>query len=367
MAQNLVINGVTYNNVNSLELTNDLGEKIKYSEGGGGEVVEIVLQDKTVTPLKTVQSVTADSNYTGLGTVTVNAIPNEYIVPNGELEIETNGTHDVTEYSSVNVNVPVPEGYIVPSGDLEVTTNGTHDVTEYASVSVKVPSEEPIIEPLEVTENGTYTPSDGVHGYAPIVVNVPTGDSGGDSDLPEGYRRCDYILFSGKQWIDTGIVGNQDTQIHTSFTWENTTQRHLFGCASSDNTKSITSYMNGSWRFGAKSTSKSFGTKNSLLPYAVLVNKTTISTTNSATSISGVADFETVGTLLLGGARDSDGTEPSVGIYARVYFFCLWQGEEMVRKLIPVTDGNGVYRFFDKISRTFFDSITGSPLEGGDI
>lgn len=34
---------------------------------------------------------------------------------------------------------------------------------------------EPIIEPLSVTENGTYTAPDGVHGYSPVTVNVPTG------------------------------------------------------------------------------------------------------------------------------------------------------------------------------------------------
>lgn len=39
---------------------------------------------------------------------------------------------------------------------------------------------EPVIEPLEVTENGTYTTPDGVHGYSPVTVNVAT--SGGDSE-----------------------------------------------------------------------------------------------------------------------------------------------------------------------------------------
>ena len=36
-------------------------------------------QNKTVTPTKSQQSVSADSGYTGLGTVTVNAIPSQYI------------------------------------------------------------------------------------------------------------------------------------------------------------------------------------------------------------------------------------------------------------------------------------------------
>lgn len=39
---------------------------------------------------------------------------------------------------------------------------------------------EPVIEPLEVTENGTYAAPDGVDGYSPVTVNVP---------VPEGYVR----------------------------------------------------------------------------------------------------------------------------------------------------------------------------------
>lgn len=35
---------------------------------------------------------------------------------------------------------------------------------------------EPIIEPLEVTENGTYTAPDGVDGYSPVTVSVPSKD-----------------------------------------------------------------------------------------------------------------------------------------------------------------------------------------------
>lgn len=199
------------------------------------------------------------------------------------------------------------------------------------------------------------------------IVITATGGGGGDPDLPEGYRRCDYIQFKGTQWVDTGIIGNQNTQINVSFTWENSTQRHLFGCTSADNTASITSYMNGSWRFGNKSASKSFSLKDPRLSYTALVNNTMISTVNSKSAISGVNDFETVGTLLLGGARDSDGTLPAVGITGKVFYFTLWQGEEQVLKLVPVVSADGVYRFFDLISKNFFDSITSSPLGGGNL
>lgn len=60
------------------------------------------------------------------------------------LAITENGTYTAPDgvdgYSPVVVNVPIPDGYIQPSGELEVTENGTHDVTAYASVNVNVPT-----------------------------------------------------------------------------------------------------------------------------------------------------------------------------------------------------------------------------------
>lgn len=66
---------------------------------------EPVLQDKTVTPTESSQTVVPDSGYDGLSAVTVNPIPSEYIMPSGTKEITSNGTHDVTEYASVSVSV----------------------------------------------------------------------------------------------------------------------------------------------------------------------------------------------------------------------------------------------------------------------
>jgi len=62
-------------------------------------------QNKTVTPTESRQNIVADSGYTGLGLVTVNAIPAQYIIPTGTLEVTENGTYDVTEYADVDVDV----------------------------------------------------------------------------------------------------------------------------------------------------------------------------------------------------------------------------------------------------------------------
>ena len=72
------------------------------SDGGGASINN---QDITVTPSTTAFSVSASSGYTGLGTVTVEAIPSAYIIPTGTSNITTNGTYDIASYASVSVNI----------------------------------------------------------------------------------------------------------------------------------------------------------------------------------------------------------------------------------------------------------------------
>ena len=188
---------------------------------------------------------------------------------------------------------------------------------------------------------------------------------GGASDLPAGYSRVDYIQFSGEQTVDTGVICNQNTKIQLAFTRERSTQHYMFGVASSDNTASITAYMGGSWRFGNKTVTKTPAAHADMI-YSAVVDKTNVSITGSASEISGVNDFETAGTLLLGACRNSDGTLGASQFMGKILFFAMWDGDTQVRKLVPVTDG-AAFRFYDMVSNAFFDSITDTPLGGGNL
>ena len=79
------------------------------------------LQEKEVIPTKEVQEIVADKTYDGLSKVTVQSIPNEYIVPSGEIEFTQNGTYDVTDKASAKVNIK--EKIL---GTKTITSNGTY-------------------------------------------------------------------------------------------------------------------------------------------------------------------------------------------------------------------------------------------------
>lgn len=135
------IKSVTLSNNNyTTDITPDSGKVLSKVS----VTVSVPLQSKTTAPTKSQQIIKADAAYGGLSQVTVDAIPDEYIIPSGSQNITANGTYDVTEKASVVVNVDTakPEqtktvDLAMASGDQVVTPDSGKVLTQ---VTINKPS-----------------------------------------------------------------------------------------------------------------------------------------------------------------------------------------------------------------------------------
>lgn len=96
--------------------------------GGGSSINN---QDKTVTPTESQQSISADSGYTGLGTVTVNAISSTYVGSG----ITRRSSTDLT---ASGATVTVPAGYYSAQASKAVSSGSATGPTSLSASSATV-------------------------------------------------------------------------------------------------------------------------------------------------------------------------------------------------------------------------------------
>lgn len=121
-----------------VETPEPITRKEKYlheiAENGGGGGGSAVLINKNINANGTYNA--SSDNADGYKKVVVD-VPNP---STGTLTIVENDTYDVTDYASVDVDVPIG---ITPSGTKSITANGTYNVTTYASADVNVEGWDP--------------------------------------------------------------------------------------------------------------------------------------------------------------------------------------------------------------------------------
>lgn len=106
--------------------------------------------------------------------------------------------------------------------DIVVTATGSGSVAE------------PVVELLEITENGTYTAPSGVDGYSPVIVNVE-GSGGGDTTVEDGIvNRSISGAYTNNRVTRVGQFAFRGCTKITSFSFPKATMvdsNAIYGCS----------------------------------------------------------------------------------------------------------------------------------------
>lgn len=170
----------------------------------------------------------------------------------------------------------------------------------------------------------------------------------------------DYIETNGAQYIDTGIVPNQDTSIEMAVSFNNMTDIECLWCARNSTSpyNSFTSFKyQNVWR------SDYYNTFNQFSSNVLETGKTYIFKQDMNISYMNGTLLKTV--------TKTDFTAPdSLWLFAswenahgsvtghygkyKMYYCKIWQGGELFRDFVPMIDSYGVVCLYDKITKTYF-------------
>ena len=259
------------------------------------------LQEKTVTPSETQQTATPDANYAGLSKVIVGAVQTKEVTVTPAQDQQVLEVTDNKYYKKVTVEA-IPADYVIPSGTIQITENGTYDVTSKASVVVNVDTAKPEqTKTVTITENGTITitPDSGK------VLTAVTVTTNVQAEKPT--LNAPAIALSGSV---VTITDNLNGNFVTSYTLYNgstvittTTDKtiNLSTCITTAGTYTLTVKAKGTnFNESASSNSVTYTLKSQTTPVISLVSGTTIQIDtiyDNATTIEVFADGTSIGSV----------------------------------------------------------------------
>ncbi len=161
--------------------------KLKFN-GIFPEVILAKTQEKETTPTKEKQEIIPDKGYDGLSKVVVEPIPDEYIIPSGEINITENGTYDVKEKVSAKVEIPEPK-----LGTKNITKNGIYKAIDdgldgYSEVDVETSG-------VDINDYYDLTTKKTVGAPITYIKTIPLIDTSGYTNL--------FYWFSGYGSLET--------------------------------------------------------------------------------------------------------------------------------------------------------------------
>lgn len=314
----------------------------------------------------------SDEGADGYSVVTVE-VPNTYtatdegkVVQNGELaaqssmSVTANGTYSTVANDEVTVNVPntyeasdngkvVENGTLVPQSSMYITLDGTYDTTVISEVTV-------------LTGGGGKTVFNGRI--------APDGQIGNDGDvyvrsfpIPTGLTPVEFLESSGTQYINTGIIANQGTDVKAKIAYKG--NNFILGCRTGSATSAskmlvISGSSQGMYCLKSDSTARR---PNAFVHSVTIGNvytsevKTILEgTTRTVLMFTIGADLEFYHTVnaftadypqILFGIQQ--GSAPTAGA-AKIYRVTYYQDGIVLADYIPCLDANGIPCMLENVS-----------------
>lgn len=244
-----------------------------------------------------------------------------------------------------------------------------------------------VVQPLNATQNGIYTPPSGVDGYSPVTVNVsgggssnilsgssePTAAQGSDGDVylryldvPSGYTKLEYIQSDGNQYIDTGYIPTQTTSAKLKLNSQNTYESAILGSSWAMNGFFLMFYASRfRWHSGSSADSDNIYTNTD---YVVEVSNTKLVVDNTAYGVSAGIVVQQAIRLFSTTVAGGSGASNTKGSF-KLYYCNIYESNILAMSLIPAKrNADDVVGLYDVVGGSFYtNGGSGSFTAGAEI
>lgn len=229
--------------------------------------------------------------------------------------------------------------------------------------------------------DGFYTETNGngtqlIDSSGVITSNFTPSLFGRDSTIYANWKEkeiiyLDYMTFTGTQYIDTKIKPNQDTKAEIKFKVTNGTNA-LFGCREAGAADSKQRFYMLSSFSPSDTLAFGFGSTRGKLDgqYAdtELHTYTLDKTGGYADGVSKISypedTFQSTRSIYLGCLYENNAILSGYVMKGQVYYFKVWQNDELVMDLVPIINKSDEYCFLDKVSGTEFKNAGSGTFTG---
>ena len=311
-----------------------------------------------------------DQDGNNLGTAQTIDLPLESVVVNGAYD-SVNKKIVLTLQNGTTIDIPV--GDLISGLQTEITENNKLDadlVDDSASTNKFVTASD------ITTWNGKQDVL-----TAGTDLEIVRGSSG----LPSGYAQLEYIESTGTQYIDTGVVGNLNTEYEITVKNNSSISSGvyaIFGSRTSASENVITTVCANVLHriindFGDTTTTRQMPTRTSeemLHKYKITNGKSqriitdldtgwtdTVTTTYSSS-------LTTPTNLYIGYSGSITGISGIGNLQGNIYGCKIWNNGTLVRDFIPALDNNNTPCMYDLVNRqTYYNAGTGTFFVGSVV